>query len=257
VAFLAFPSVCYNLDLSSRVSSHSPGVNIYQDFLRVLQLRYEGTDRALGNMSKLMVEMNLEDVTSPATIRSESEPSPATTGEMIRLSKHSAPVKGATAGMDIVVSAPQTYIRMSYILDFFLSRGRFPMKEEIPQRLLPSQPGHTNPYVSSAATNSIIGGTGQASRGTRAAQGRSTDFSSEAGSGTPNWLAASTISNNATTSSEARINNPELSTPVMEDSFGREAFNSEIFSLEDFMTVETLPAIEQLQNMLQTYPGLP
>ncbi|EXJ74878.1 uncharacterized protein A1O5_01574 [Cladophialophora psammophila CBS 110553] len=259
VAFLALPSICYNLDLSSRASTqkttHGHGANIYQDFLRVLQLRYEGTDRALNNMSKLVGHMNLEDATSPSTARSRSEHTPTGLKGLSRPSETSGPAKSAS-GLDIVTSDPQKYIQMSDTLDFFLSRGRFPTKYDNPPDLLSSS-DEADGSPSPSLMNDLIAGRERDTVRKTHNQAGPAELSSRPGIGDPAWAASSIESNDLMASSELVTGSAELSAMLTDDPFGQAVTNPDGFSFEDFMTDGPNSGIERLQNMLYTYPDWP
>lgn len=251
VAFLALPSVCYNLDLSKRSApgqdrTNSPGSNIYRDFLRVLQLRYEGTDRALGNMSRLMNNMDLEDATSPSTARSGSEDRPFRHQELRRSSdiQHS-PKSGS--GIDIVVTDPRKYIQMSYTLDFFLSRGRFPTKSEYPPMLLSTfdeaRAGPGPDSASDAVSPDYMSNNGTSS------------FPNQAANVKPSWEASSIGSIDLTAADGHRTDNSELSAMFTHDALGQTSTHADLLSFENFMTDGPFSGIEQLENMLYAYPG--
>jgi len=260
VAYLALPSICYNLDQSSRAfpqaTSHGRSANIYQDFLRVLQLRYEGTDRALDNMSKLMSNMNVEDATTPSTARSGSEHSPVAQVEPMRSSGRSVLAKNGS-GIDIVVSEPQKYIRMSYTLDFFLSHGRFPTIGDIPPSLLSSS-GNPEGWTTTGAMNNLngVGGVGTMARVHHSQHGTS-DGTNQVAIRNSVWAVSSPGSNNVGASSEARTGSPQLSDMLANDPFGQGGIDPDGYSFEDFMTDGPLTGIEQLQNVLHRYPGWP
>ncbi|OAL23906.1 hypothetical protein AYO22_06082 [Fonsecaea multimorphosa] len=257
VAFLALPSICYNLDLSSHTNKQktirSPGTNIYQDFLRALQLRYEGTDRALNNMSKLVGHMDLEDVTSPSTAQTRSENNATGHKEFDRILGMSAPAKRG-GGIDIVTSDPQKYIQMSQTLDFFLSRGRFPTKYDNPPDPVSSpveSHGSPNPRP---MDDLVVGQT--SSTVERSQRAGDADLPGHAIADPSIWPASSTGSNSLLAPGGAGTGSTELSTMLTDDAFDQAA-SSLGFSFEDFMTDGPDSGIERLQNMLYTYPDWP
>lgn len=259
VAFLALPSVCYNLNLHScaptQNSNHVSRTNIYQDFLRVLQLRYEGTDRALNNMSQLMCDMNLEDATSPSTARSGSDYSLAVRQESLGPADSSIPMN-SWSGIDIVVSEPQKYVQMNYKLDFFLSRGRFPTRGDIPSSL--TSPDEIEESADLDLARDLAGrGASDAVVRTQQPQIGPSDFPSQDPIRNPDWAASSPGSNCLADPGEVRTCGPELAAMLMDDPFGQPGINPDGFSFEDFMTDGPSTGIERLQNMLYRYPGWP
>lgn len=260
VAFLALPSICHNLDRNDRASTqkaiHNPGGNVYKDFLRELQLKYEGTDRTLNDMSKLMSEMDLEDATSPSTARSESEHGPATNrgNPLARPSEASIPPKSG-AGIDIVVSYPQKYLQISYMLDFFLSRGRFPTKCDRPADILPQSLGSIEGSLSAGLMNGMSAPEmGCAAASLQQSQSSFSDFSSQNIIAKSAWISSSIGSSDLTTSGEVGTRSVDLSSMLMGDPFGEAAASPDDLSLKDFMTDGLYSGIERMQNMLYTYP---
>ena len=105
--------------------------NIYQDFMRVLQLKYEGADRAFDNVAKLLRDMNVRDVTSPTSMPFESPESAPVSDRLGRTDQSIS--RGS--GLDIIISDPRRFVNMSYTLDFFLGYGRFPRQGELHKEL--------------------------------------------------------------------------------------------------------------------------
>ncbi|OAL19718.1 hypothetical protein AYO20_11590 [Fonsecaea nubica] len=247
VAFLALPSICYNLDLSNNATTQkaasTSGANIYQDFLRVLQLRYEGTDRALGNMSKLVNHMNLEDATSPMTVKSTSENHLAERSELDRSMEMADPAKRG-AGIEIVISDPQKYLHMSNTLDFFLSRGRFPSNHDNSSNLVVSPADSDASPIPDRMNDSAAGDSSDATL-------RSLQTTSMADC----VLATSSSGLNESVASRgAGSGNVELSVMLTDEPFASDAIHPYDFSFEDFMTDGPNSGIERLQNMLYAYP---
>ncbi|OQU94610.1 Fungal specific transcription factor domain-containing protein [Cladophialophora immunda] len=257
VAFLALPSICYNLDLSSHASTQrntrSRGTNIYQDFLRVLQLRYEGTDRALNNMSKLVGHMDLEDVTSPSTTRSRSENNATGHRDLSRPPGILAPAKRGS-GIDIVTSDPQKYIQMSHTLDFFLSRGRFPTQYDNPPDLISSAAESHGSPSPSPMDDSVAGETNDTVERSHHPEG--VELPGQGDAGPSIWPAPSPGSNDLLAPGEAGTGSTALSAMLAGDPFDQAASGLG-FSFEDFMTDGPNSGIERLQSMLYTYPDWP
>lgn len=259
MAFLALPSVCYNLDLSSRVptqvGNRGAGANIYQDFLRVLQLRYEGTDRALDNMSMLMANMNLQDATSPSTARSGSEQSLSRREDLIRPSEK--PPAKARNGINMIITEPRKYLQMSQTLDFFLSRGRFPTKEDIPLSLLPL-PGEVDRSTGSRSVyDSTAGRTNATTVREYQPQDGTSNLPSQAPDRGPVWTASPPGTIDFTASGVVGAGSAELPMTLTDNPSGAPDLNPDDFSFEDFMTDGPFSGIERLQNMLHTYPAWP
>jgi hypothetical protein len=259
VAFLALPSVCYNLDINSRANrqdTNNPGANIYQDFLRVLQLRYEGTDMALGNMSKLMSGMNLEDATSPNTAISGSDQSPRSHERVPRPSKISGPRKGGN-GLEIVVADPQKYIKMAFTLDYFLSRGRFPTKCDLPPNIR-SSPGESDGSTSSSMVNhSNADGPSDPVVRTHEHQVGASDPFSQTVNRNHFPLGLPTGSEVLIGSGEGRTGDQDVSVTLTDDPVSQSGLDPGEFSFEDFMTDGPFSGIEQLQTILHSWPSLP
>lgn len=256
MAFLALPSVCYNLDVNSRAvrqDTNNPGANIYQDFLRVLQLRYEGTDMALGNMSKLMSGMNLEDATSPNTAISGSDHSPRSHEELSRQSKISVPRKGGS-GLDIIVTDPQKYIKMTFTLDYFLSHGRFPTKADLPPNIR-SSPGESDGSTSSSMVNDFnADGVSDPVARTHEHQVEASHPSGQAVSRNNFPVVLPIGSEGLTGSSEGRTGDPHVSVMIADDPVSSSGLDPGEFSFEDFMTDGPFSGIEQLQTILHSWP---
>ncbi|KAI1628071.1 hypothetical protein EDD37DRAFT_291051 [Exophiala viscosa] len=259
VAFLALPSICHNMDLSSRpptqLVSHSASTNIYQDFLRVLQLRYEGTDRALDNMSKLTTDMNLENATSPSIARSITEQRPTGREDLTRLCK--TPPARARSGINMVISDPRKYVQMSQTLDFFLSRGRFPTKEDSPLNL-PSSPVEVDRLTGSGPMrDSTADRTTDSTMGSHQSQDGASNFPIQAPVGESLWTASPSAPIDSTATAAIPTGNPELPMTLTDDPSAETGINSDDFSFEDFMTDGPFSGIERLQDMLQAYPSWP
>lgn len=118
VVYIALPSICQKLGNAgndSAISTPNAPSNIYQDFLRVHQLKYEGADTALGNMSKLVDDMTMDHARSPSNVSSEL------------IYEHNL----SNSGLDLVVSAPHKYMQMVSTLDYLLRHGRLPTKTDL------------------------------------------------------------------------------------------------------------------------------
>lgn len=254
VAFLALPSLCYNLDLDSSASrqpgTNHPRANIYQHFLKVLQLRYEGTDTALDNMTKLLHDVNVQDATSPLTARTGSQSSPTDREESIQAAEPSMPTKSGK-GLEIIISEPQKYIQMSYTLDFFLCRGRFPAKDDIPLPNFLVPQGLVEGSNGSDLVSGIAGRT--SAKMAKTNHFVPSDVPNQATNNSLPQVASSTESNGFTVPNEVSIGTPEVSTMLTDDSL--RGINPDDFYLDDFMTDGPFAGIEQLQNMLHNYPG--
>lgn len=258
MALLALPSVCYNLDLSSTGAGaasaqnvpRSYGTNVYRDFLRVLQLRYEGTDRALDNMAKLMTDMNLEDATSPSATRYGPEYSPTEPEELFRPPERPAPPKNGS-GIDIIISDPPKYIQMSYTLDFFLCHGRFPTKQDIPPHF--SSPGGAERRTAPGLPYDWTSGRTNTQHSQVAASG----LPARAATKNIAWTGSPPGSSDRSTSDEARTGSTDISVTHTDDAFFQGSTDPNDFSFEDFMTDGPFTGIGQLQNILHRYPDWP
>lgn len=118
VVYIALPSICHKLGNTSHDQSEPStpvaSGNIYQSFLKVLQLKYEGADNALGNMSKLVDDMNMDHARSPSTVNSDL------------IYEHNM-----GNGLDMIIASPHKYMRMVATLDYFLRQGHFPSKTDL------------------------------------------------------------------------------------------------------------------------------
>ncbi|KIW13030.1 hypothetical protein PV08_08217 [Exophiala spinifera] len=242
VAFLALPSICYNLNLTNRAQPQRPsqtyGTNIYQDFLRVLQLRYEGTDRALSNMAKLMSDMNMEDATSPSTARSDSTSNISSNQRQGRTSSATLATTKSVSGIDIVVSDPQKYVQICQTLDFFLSRGRFPTRYDTSSSI-PSPPTAPERLPSAGmpvwATAEGSGATGRGQF--EQSMGRNL-FSRDMALDSAN-VDTSAESSELLPTSETSTAAVELSVALLDNPFQEAIANPEYFLFEDFETFMT------------------
>ena len=247
------------MDMSShaptQIASHGASANIYQDFLRVLQLRYEGTDRALDNMSKLTTDMNLENATSPLTARSGSEQRPQAREDSTRLCE--TPPTRARSGINMVISEPRKYVQMSQTLDFFLSRGRFPTKEDTPLNLL-SSPGDIDRLTGSSPMHDLTTGrTSDRIMGSYESQAGASQLPNQAPVRESLWTASPTAPIDFTASGGIPPGSPELPVTLTDAPSAETGINPDDFSFEDFMTDGPFSGIERLQNMLHTYPAWP
>lgn len=242
VALLALPSICFNLclDPTSTQSATRSNTNIYQDFLRVLQLRYEGTDRALEYMSKLMKGTNVKDATSPSTIRSGSEP----TADSERVTRPRSSFSRNATGIDIVTAEPRKYVQICYTLDFFLCHGRMPLKEDIPAILLPRNLETAQVERNHHNNNAT----------TRLSDIENADQIQPSDDIIMNQATTSDSPNDWASTNPFQSGNDDHPLTLMDDPLDQIGTNPDGFSFENFMTDGPFSGIEQLQNMLETYP---
>lgn len=203
-------------------------------------------------MSKLLKSINVKDTTSPAAYLSGSDQFMMEDSHAFQVSKTSHTVEGI-AGLDMVVSEPQKYIRIIFTLDFFLAHGRSPARGEITAFLHSVMDEKT----ANVAAQSFEGDLSAMGMSPPPAEVGTQETLRQQADGRSSQQAESTASINGSNLTALQACSQEPSITLTDDPLAQLGMNPENFSFETFMTDGPFTGIEQLQNILETYPSWP